>query len=362
MRETIDSGRWRAALLADIDRYARVTSGRRVGSIFFGGGTPSLMPPETARTLIERVKVRWSVDRDIEITLEANPTSAEAGRLAEFRDAGVNRLSLGVQSLDDDALRWLGRGHNAAEAREAIAAAARLFARYSFDLIYALPGQTVAGWTEQLDEALTLCGGHLSAYQLTIEPGTAFHARHRRGELALPPQETIATLYEVTQARLEAAGLPAYEVSNHARPGHECRHNLAYWRYGDYVGIGPGAHSRLTLDRDRGTAVHAVRQHRAPEAWLEAIERRGDASRGFALLDPATVRDELVMMGLRLRDGIRRGAFFARTGMTPEDAFASDRLSVLVEEDLLQLDGDALRATAAGRQRLDGVLAYLLAD
>ena len=362
MRATIDDGRWRAALLADLDRHAQLTPGRRVTSIFFGGGTPSLMPPATAAALIERIGAHWRVDDDIEITLEANPTSLEAGRLAAIRDAGVNRLSLGVQSLDDDALHFLGRGHSAQEALDAIAAASRLFERYSFDLIYALPDQTVAEWTHELDRALQLCGGHLSVYQLTIEPGTAFHARHRRGELPLPTNARVAALFEATQERLEATGLPGYEISNHARPGQACRHNLTYWRYGDYIGIGPGAHGRLTVATETGTAIHATRQHRAPEPWLSAIERHGDATRECTALEPDTVRDELVMMGLRLRHGIDRDTFKDRVGESLEDTLRESRVDALVQAGFLILDGRGMRATAAGRQRLDSLLAHLLAD
>ena len=320
------------------------------------------MPPETAAALIEGIGSHWRVEDDVEITLEANPTSLEAGRLAGFRDAGVNRLSLGVQSLDDDALRFLGRGHTAQEARDAIAAASRLFERYSFDLIYALPDQIIAEWSQALDQALQSCGGHLSVYQLTIEPGTAFHARHRRGELPLPTSDRIAALFEATQERLDAAGLPAYEISNHARPGQACRHNLGYGRYGDYIGIGPGAHGRLTLATKTGTAIHATRQHRAPESWLSAIERHGDATREFTALEPDTVRDELIMMGLRLRGGIDRGTFNARVGKALEDTLQESRLDVLIDAGLLIQDRRGLRATAAGRQRLDSLLAHLLAE
>ena len=244
VRDGVDHGRWRAALLAELDHYGAATAGRRLTSIFFGGGTPSLMDPGTVGAVIARAGLHWRPAGDIEITLEANPTSVEAERLADFRDAGVNRVSLGVQSLDDDALRFLGRGHSAAEALRAVDLAAGLFARTSFDLIYARPGQDVAAWQRELDRALAHAGDHLSVYQLTIEPGTAFHQAHRRGDLAVPSGDAAAALYEATQVALDAAGLPAYEISNHAAPGAACRHNLTYWRYGDYAGIGPGAHGR----------------------------------------------------------------------------------------------------------------------
>src|SRR5579863_145353 len=252
VRERIDEARWRNALLRELDRAAETLAGRRVASVFFGGGTPSLMAPQTAAALIERIATHWGLDDRTEITLEANPTSVEASRFAELRAAGVNRVSLGVQALDDGALKFLGRGHNAGEARGAVALAARLFPRFSFDLIYARPGQTLAAWRDELSAALAMAGNHLSLYQLTIEAGTAFATAYARGDFRLPDEETQAALYEVTQEALAAAGLPAYEISNHARPGEECRHNLVYWRYQDYLGIGPGAHGRLTPNLNKG--------------------------------------------------------------------------------------------------------------
>src|SRR5271167_805048 len=258
VRERVDAARWQQALLADLDHHAERVPGREVGSVFFGGGTPSLMSPETVATLLERVRACWTVTPDIEVTLEANPNSAEAARFRAFAAAGVNRLSLGVQALDPAALRMLGRAHDRSEAIAAIEHARASFARFSFDLIYARPGQSLAAWRRELDEALMLAGDHLSVYQLTIEPGTAFATMQRRGELVVPAEEEAAALFETTQDRLAARGLPAYEISNHARPGAECRHNLAYWRYQDYVGIGPGAHGRLTM----GDVKYATRQAR----------------------------------------------------------------------------------------------------
>ncbi|MCA8909912.1 MAG: coproporphyrinogen III oxidase, partial [Rhodospirillaceae bacterium] len=241
VREAVDQARWRAALLAELEHVAQAVGRRRVTSIFFGGGTPTLMAPETAAAVIARAGDAFDLAPGCEITLEANPTSVEAAAFQGFRAAGVNRVSLGVQALNDADLAALGRQHSVAEARTAVALAARLFGRFSFDLIYARPGQTEAGWRAELADALALAGDHLSVYQLTIEPGTAFEGRARRGELDLPDEDTQAGLYEATQEVLEAAGLPAYEISNHARPGAECRHNLAYWGYRDYAGIGPGA-------------------------------------------------------------------------------------------------------------------------
>ncbi len=357
VREAVDQRRWRHALLRELDHYGRETKGRRATSLFFGGGTPSLMAPETVAAVIERVRALWRPRSDIEITLEANPTSVEAARLEAYRQAGVNRVSLGVQSLDDAALRFLGRRHSAREALAAVAVAARIFPRFSFDLIYALPGQRLADWRDELRRALAHAGGHLSAYQLTIEPGTAFYARHARGELALPGADAAAALYETTQEVLAAAGLPAYEVSNHARPGEACRHNLTTWRHGDYVGVGPGAHGRLAT----AGAVVATRQHRAPEAWLERVERDGHGTRARTRLTPEDLRDELFLMGLRLTGGVRRADLRRRLGRDIEEAIDPARLRPLMDAGLLELGAAGLRATPAGRLRLDAVIAALLA-
>jgi putative oxygen-independent coproporphyrinogen III oxidase len=357
VRAGIDEERWQAALLRELDHYAGLTRGRSLVSVFFGGGTPSLMPAATVASVLDRAAAHWSVASDLEVTLEANPSSVEAGRLAEFRAAGVNRVSLGVQALDDSMLKFLGRGHNAGEARDAVATAARLFPRYSFDLIYARPGQSVAEWTRELDDALSLAGDHLSVYQLTIEPGTAFATQYARGDFVLPDEETAGALYEATQDRLDRAGLGAYEISNHARPGAECRHNLVYWRYDDYVGIGPGAHGRVGFN---GTK-HATRQRRAPETWLAAVEEEGHATEEISVLAPDERRDEMVMMGLRLAEGIGRARFSRETGRTIEESFERNALADLVDGGFLVLDERGLRATAAGRQRLNAVLARLLA-
>jgi putative oxygen-independent coproporphyrinogen III oxidase len=356
VRDAIDQRRWRDALLAELDHAAAETAGRRIGTIFFGGGTPSLMDPATVAALIARAAGRWGLADDVEITLEANPTSVEAARFAALAEAGVNRLSLGVQALDDRALRFLGRGHDAAEARAAIELARRHFARYSFDLIYARPGQSEAAWLAELDRALALAGDHLSLYQLTIEPGTAFATAFARGDFALPDDELAGALFEATQARLEAAGLPAYEISNHASPGGESRHNLVYWRGQDYAGIGPGAHGRLTLG---GEAV-AIRRHRAPETWLAAVEAAGEGCAERLALAPAERRRELLMMGLRLAEGVDRGRFRAAAGIELETALDPARLGDLVAGGFIALDAQGLRATASGRQRLNAVLAALL--
>jgi putative oxygen-independent coproporphyrinogen III oxidase len=356
VRETVDQTRWQDALLAELDHYAAKAPARRVESVFFGGGTPSLMPPATVASLIERIARHWSLPEDTEITLEANPTSVEAANFADLAAAGVNRVSLGVQALDDASLRFLGRGHSAAEALAALDIARRHFRRFSFDLIYARPGQTIADWEAELTLALDLTGEHLSVYQLTIEANTAFEGAHRRGELALPSEEISAELFELTQARLADAGLPAYEISNHARPGAECRHNLIYWRGGDYLGIGPGAHGRLTQSGEH----FATRQHRAPEAWLALVESHGHATREFRAQEAAERREELLMMGLRLSQGVDRARWRGEFGREIEADLAPAPLRSLIEGGFLQLDDEGLRATAAGRQRLNAVLAALV--
>ena len=356
VRESIDQARWRRALLAELDHYASETPGRRLTSIFFGGGTPSLMAPETAGAVIERARSHWPFAGDIEIALEANPTSVEAGRFAALAAAGVNRVSLGVQALDDAALGFLGRGHSAAEALAALETARRHFARWSFDLIYARPAQTPAAWRAELGRALAEGPDHLSVYQLTIEEGTAFHGAVRRGELQVPGEGAAAALYEATQEALEAAGLPAYEISNHARPGAESRHNLTYWRYGDYLGVGPGAHGRVALAGGKT----ATRQHRAPEAWLEAVERAGHATRTREVLSERARLAEMLMMGLRLREGVARAAVRRETSQEIEAVLPKAALGALVEGGFLDLDETGLRATASGRACLNAVLGRLL--
>ena len=355
VRDKVDAARWTGALLADLDHQAALTPGRVVGSVFFGGGTPSLMPPETVAALLERVRRHWAIAPEVEITLEANPNSAEADRFRAFAAAGVNRLSLGVQALDPKALRFLGRAHDRAEALAAIEHAGETFGRFSFDLIYARPGQSITAWKAELDEALSLAGDHLSLYQLTIESGTAFATLARRGELIAADEDTATALYEMTQDRLCRAGLPAYEISNHARAGAESRHNLAYWRYQDYLGIGPGAHGRVT----RAGIKYATRQRRLPEAWLGAVETTGSGLEEAVSIDRDTALEEMLMMGLRLCEGVPRARLEEVGGQAADTLFART-LSPLIEGGFLTLDRDRLAATAAGRQRLNAVLAALL--
>jgi putative oxygen-independent coproporphyrinogen III oxidase len=356
VRARIDQARFAAALRRELAWEAARLGRRPLGSIFFGGGTPSLMAPETVAALIDDATRLFAAEPGIEITLEANPTSVEAGRLAAFRDAGVNRLSLGVQSLDDTALQRLGRQHSAAEARAALGLAQRLFPRTSFDLIYARPGQSVAAWRAELRDALAIAADHLSLYQLTIEPGTTYEALHRRGEIVLPDDDAAAALYDATGEEAERFGLTAYEVSNYARPGGESRHNLAYWRYHDYAGIGPGAHGRISL----GDALHATRRHRAPEVWAARVERGGHGTTEETPLSAEERAREMLLMGLRLAEGVDTARFAVRTGRALDKALDPDTFARALAAGYLERDAARLRATAEGRKRLDALLAALV--
>jgi oxygen-independent coproporphyrinogen-3 oxidase len=315
------------------------------------------MEPETVGAVVEAVGRHWHSAADLEVTLEANPTSIEAGKFRAFRAAGVNRISIGVQALDDRALSFLGRQHNAAQAIRALEIGRQTFDRMSFDLIYARPEQTLQEWQRELAAALELAGGHISLYQLTIETGTAFEQRFARGDFQLPDDEAQAALFDWTAARLGEAGLPAYEISNHARPGEESRHNLTYWRYGDYVGLGPGAHGRITVDGRK----FATRQHRAPEAWLDAVERNGHATRQRDEITAGDRLNEMAMMGLRLAEGIPLARFTAESGRPFDQALDPQKLARLIEGGFLSIDDERLRATAEGRARLNAVLSALLA-
>lgn len=358
VRESVDQTRWRSALLRELDHFAALLPGARVVSVFFGGGTPSLMPPETVAQVIERAAARWGLAADAEITLEANPTSTEAARLEDFQAAGVNRVSLGVQALDDDALGFLGRGHDAAEARRAVSMAQRIMPRSSFDLIYARPRQTVDAWRAELAEALTFADDHLSLYQLTIEKGTPFWRLERDGAFALPDDDTGRALYDATQEAMDEAGFAAYEVSNHARGGDACRHNLAYWRYDDYVGIGPGAHGRI---RPAGEGRQATRQHAGPESWLAAVKRDGHGTAETRALDPHEQGREMLMMGLRLAEGVSEARLGERTGCDPDRVIDRDARARLIDAGYLECRDGSLSATAAGRPLLNSLLVELLA-
>jgi putative oxygen-independent coproporphyrinogen III oxidase len=356
VREQIDEARWARALTAEVDRMQVALGDRVVTSVFFGGGTPSLMAPATVEAVLRAIENRWDIAGDVEITLEANPTSVEASRFADLRAAGVNRVSLGVQALNDADLKALGRGHNVDEALAAVVLAQQHFPRSSFDLIYAREGQSVDAWRGELAEALRRARGHLSLYQLTIEPGTAFHQKQQRGQLAIPDEDTQAALWDVTQELTEAARLPGYEVSNHAAPGEESRHNLTYWRYGEYAGIGPGAHGRVKLE-DIRFATTAIR---APEAWLAAVEQRGNGEEEPDALDPSIQAGEMLMMGLRTSEGVSRRAFRTVAGCELEHVIEPKRLKALESDGFVVLDALSLRVTPVGRRVLNAVLRQLL--
>ncbi len=356
VRDRIPQARFARALRTELAWEAARLGRRPLASIFFGGGTPSLMEPDTVAALIADATTLFDPLPDLEITLEANPTSVELAKLAGFRAAGVNRASLGIQSLDAAALAMLGRQHSAGQALEALEAARATFPRVSFDLIYARPGQGVAAWQAELDQALQLCADHLSLYQLTIEPGTGFEALHRRGELVLPDDDLAAELYVATADACAQHGLLPYEVSNLARPGAESRHNLAYWRYLDYAGIGPGAHGRVTLD---GSLV-ATRRHRAPEPWADRVERQGHGSTAEERIGPRDRAREMLLMGLRLTEGIDAARFAARTGMPLDEALDRSVLDQALDADYLTYADGRLAATVEGRLRLDALLGQLV--
>jgi oxygen-independent coproporphyrinogen-3 oxidase len=353
--ERIDQTRWLRAYLAEIDRMGRETAGRRLQSVFFGGGTPSLMDPETVFAILDRVRATWAVANDWEVTLEANPGSVEAGKFREFRAAGVNRLSMGVQALNDADLKRLGRLHSAAEAIAAFDIARDCYDRVSFDLIYARQDQSPGDWAAELARALAMAVDHLSLYQLTVEDGTAFGDRHAKGGLkGLPDEDRSVELYEITQDLCDAAGLSAYEVSNHARDGAQSQHNLIYWRGGDYAGIGPGAHGRLTLSGQRW-ATEALK---APAAWLEAVEKRGSGELPRDEIGPVARAQEYVLMGLRLSEGLDPARLKAISGLSLPAAALSD-LSAL---DLITTGGGRVTATPRGRMVLNGVIRRLTED
>lgn len=350
----VDEARFARAFAREIETTAARVPGREVSSIFLGGGTPSLMRPETVGAILDAIARHWHVTGDVEVTLEANPTSVEATRFAGYRLAGVNRVSLGVQALDDAALKALGRLHTAAEALQAVQIARRTFDRTSFDLIYARPDQTPQMWGDELKRALNEAGEHLSLYQLTIEPDTPFFGLKAQGKLKPPDEATARALYDVTQEICSQAGLPAYEISNHARAGAECRHNLVYWRGEEYAGIGPGAHGRL----DIGGVRHAVATEKRPEAWLMRVEQLGHGVTVDDDLNSEERADEFLLMGLRLAEGIDPGRYAALAGRTLDPG----RIAILREEGAITVDERGrLRVTRAGFPVLDAVVADLAA-
>jgi len=363
-REPIDEGRFTRAFAAEIAATAARVPGRTVSTIFFGGGTPSLMQPSTIGGVLDAVARHWRVAPDAEITLEANPTSVEATRFRGYRTAGVNRVSLGVQALDDRVLAELGRMHSAREALDAVAVARTVFGRYSFDLIYARPNQEPKAWASELKCALAEAGEHLSLYQLTIEPDTPFAALHAAGKLRVPDEDTSRTLYDTTQEICAAHGLPAYEISNHARPGGECRHNLVYWRGHEYAGIGPGAHGRLNHGRlnigrlDSDGERHATATEKRPEAWLSQVEQQGHGLVSDDVLTREERSDEFLLMGLRLAEGIDIDRYAKLSGRPLDPA----RIAMLHEHGLVETTGEGrLRVTLPGFPVLDAVVADLAA-
>ena len=350
----IDEERYVRAFAAEIATTAQRSPGRIVSTIFMGGGTPSLMKPETVGAILDAIGKHWSVAPDVEVTLEANPTSVEATRFAGYRAAGVNRVSLGVQALDDASLKELGRLHTAQEALDAVKIARRAFERYSFDLIYARPRQTTAEWRAELSRAIDEAAEHLSLYQLTIEQDTPFAALHAAGKLVIPDDDNARALYDLTQEITDARGLPAYEISNHARPGAECRHNLIYWRYHEYAGVGPGAHGRLVIDGKR----HAIATERRPESWLMRVEASGHGVIEDETLLTSEQADEFLLMGLRLAEGIDPKRFTALSG----HALDAARIAALGAEGFVEATADGhLRVTRAGFPILDAVVADLAA-
>lgn len=356
VREKVDHKRWQAGLLKELAHAAQDQTDRQLVSLFFGGGTPSLMEPETVAHLIEKAKSFFPYAEDLEITLEANPSTVEAGRFKGFREAGINRLSLGVQSLDDEVLTFLGRRHNADEARKALEIASTYFPRFSFDLIYARPHQTPEDWKSELLDALDSAPTHMSLYQLTIEPQTAFETRHLRGEKMTLEEDPAAILYELTDEMMRLAGLPAYEVSNYARPSYECRHNLLYWQFEDYIGIGPGAHGRITQQGHKW----ATTRYKAPETWLERVETDGHGLQTSQQLTPTETLQELTLMGLRLVKGLEINRIHEETGLDWRQCYNTNTLDLLEKEGLITKTDTHLIVSLEGRLRLNSLIAFLL--
>ncbi len=353
VRTAIDEDGWVDGIVAELDWVAQHQTKRPVvETIFFGGGTPSLMSGKSVGRVLQKIAALWPMANDPEITLEANPASADAARFADYRAAGVNRVSLGVQALNDADLKKLGRLHDVAEAKAALKLAMANFSRVSLDLIYARPDQTDAAWREELQQALSFGTDHLSLYQLTIEPETPYALLHKNGQLRIPDEDIAAGLYETTQELTEAAGLPAYEISNHARPGPESRHNLIYWRYGDYAGVGPGAHGRVNLGGNR-TATAAIK---LPERWHDTVTRNGQGFAEQVAVSNEEAAREHLLMNLRLAEGLDLAGYEQRWGARPDAA----KIAALVEQGFLTINGDVLTATLSGRLLLNRVIEELL--
>jgi putative oxygen-independent coproporphyrinogen III oxidase len=369
--ESIDQAVWKDAYLRALQTYADKYPERRIVSIYFGGGTPSLMPVDTVSSILKSVNDLWSVAPNIEVTLEANPTSVEAEKFRGFKDAGVNRLSLGVQAMNDSDLKFLGRTHDVKQALEAIDTARKIFDRYSFDLIYARPKQSLQDWEAELTGAIKHSGGHMSLYQLTIERSTPFYMDHARGKFTMPPQDLAADFYNLTWDVMEAAGLPVYEVSNHAAPGQQSIHNRVYWEYGDYFGIGPGAHGRIgniVANNDKmaktgivseGNKV-ALRDHHAPDRWLELVQSSGTGAHPGEVMGPEEMFAEALMVGLRLREGVTLAHLKKVSGVDPLEALEPGKLQKIKDEGWLADEVGKLRLTREGLLRLNSIVKYLL--
>jgi len=356
VRQSIDETAWEQALLQELAYVGQQTKGQALTSVFFGGGTPSLMPARTVQKLLEALGQYWVLDSDLEVTLEGNPNSIEVSKYRDFKAAGINRVSVGIQSLRQDSLTFLGRLHNADEAKRALEITSTLFDRSSFDLIYALPNQTAKEWQKELEEALNFARGHLSLYQLIIEPGTAFYTRYQRGDFQLPSEEKSAELYELTRDIVGQQGYVDYEVSNYAKEGHQCRHNTLYWTYGDYVCIGPGAHGRVSL----GGEKHAIKNYKAPETWLDKVKQHGH---GQEITDPLTVEDQVIehlLMGLRLKTGLHKENFHKMHGVSLEELLDPKKVSFLKELGFLEESETHLYVTPSGLLRLNTITSELV--
>lgn len=356
VRDKVDHADWQQALIAELEFMHTRASGFTVSSIFFGGGTPSLMKPEMAAALINRTHQLWRVMDGIEITLEANPNSAEAGKFADFRAAGVNRLSLGVQSLRAEELKFLGRKHNVGEAVSAIKLARKIFPRYSFDLIYARPNQKLEDWNLELEEALELAGGHLSLYQLTIEENTAFHHAYANHKFKLPDEQLAEDFYLLTEEKMEDNGFSAYEVSNYARAGQESRHNLSYWLGDSYIGIGPGAHGRISIGKSR----IAIQNIKSPERWLEQVREQNNGLEIWQELPKEVEIEERIMMGLRLKNGISYAEFYEQTGEDLRKFIKQQKQQFYIDQGLLVASDKRLQTTMQGRLVLNKLTAEIL--
>ena len=345
--------------MTELKTLAKYTQDRKLKSVFFGGGTPSLMEPQIVADIISEAKKIWRADSLLEISLEANPSSVEAKKLYLFNQAGINRISLGIQSFNDITLRFLGREHDAADSKRALEIAKKTFQNVSFDMIYATPHQTTQDWALEIKQAIEFSSNHLSVYQLTIERGTAFFQKHLKKEFEMLDGETLADLYEFTQDKLGSAGLENYEISNHAKPSFECVHNLQYWKMKDYLGIGAGAHSRVT---DKEGVRWAFRTHRAPNKWLSATKAYGHAITEKVCLSLDDQIFETLMMGLRLKTGISIADFKNTFKKSIEEIFTGDTLKILLDEQLIELDNESFRATSLGRQKLDSLIRFLFSD